>query len=126
MKYSPVTRKIINISLTDSAPCSHCLHSLLSKGIKKITYSTDDNTFKTEKLIKLFTNGITKVSSGYKGMVRSGKIVKTGLIHDKRINNKKKLSPRDKFKIDPDWERAGKLPDTYNSNNLKKRKESKK
>jgi len=101
MTYSPITGKIVSVTLSDSAPCSHCLHTLISKGIKKITYSTSDNNMVTKKLIDMFISGETHVSSGYKGLKRKGNIVTSGLRADKRHGLKKKLSPKSgKFIID--------------------------
>jgi deoxycytidylate deaminase len=36
-------------SLKNSRPCNHCLESMIKYRIKKIMYSTDDGTIKSEK-----------------------------------------------------------------------------
>jgi deoxycytidylate deaminase len=36
-------------SLKNSRPCNHCLNSMIKYRIKKIMYSTDDGTIKSEK-----------------------------------------------------------------------------
>jgi deoxycytidylate deaminase len=36
-------------SLKNSRPCNHCLNSMIQHRIKKIMYSTDDGTIKSEK-----------------------------------------------------------------------------
>jgi len=36
-------------SLKNSRPCNHCLKSMIQHRIKKIMYSTDDGTIKSEK-----------------------------------------------------------------------------
>lgn len=36
-------------SLRNSRPCNHCLNSMIKYRIKKIMYSTDDGTIKSEK-----------------------------------------------------------------------------
>ena len=71
-------------NLQDSAPCQNCLNTIIDLNIKRIVFSSKDNTFVSENPKNITLN---HESAGNKFINKE---------KNKNINNKENISPRKK------------------------------
>jgi deoxycytidylate deaminase len=49
-----------------SKPCKHCIKFMRAMGVKRISYSTDDNVIVTEKLSKIKSDHVCQMRRRFK------------------------------------------------------------
>tara|TARA_B110000483_G_C17683333_1_gene346487 strand:+ start:129 stop:419 length:291 start_codon:yes stop_codon:yes gene_type:complete len=74
-------------NLQDSAPCQNCLNTIIDLNIKRIVFSSKDNTFVSENPKNITLN---HESAGNKFINKE---------KNKNIKNKENISPKKKIKI---------------------------